>query len=102
MTASCLPPSQKNCAQGLVLGCGGKVKVISLKEPGEFELAVVYFFVSSRHGTVMRRAARSMRQRAVDFNAPATARIAMTRPLAISWIDVAVATGGSGLQLLLL
>jgi hypothetical protein len=44
-------------AQGVVSGGGGKFKVISLKEPGEFKLAVVYFFVSSRHGTVMRHRA---------------------------------------------
>jgi hypothetical protein len=29
MTASCLPPSQKNWAQGLVSGCGSKPKAIA-------------------------------------------------------------------------
>jgi hypothetical protein len=46
----------------------------------------------------MRRAAPSLRQRAVDFNAPGYCSHSNDRPLAISSIDVAVATGGSGLN----
>ena len=39
------PPSQKNWAHGVVSGCGGKLRVISLQEPASSSLVMHFWWV---------------------------------------------------------